>query len=109
MCGLPSWAGLSPRKKKAAGSIGETYGRFHLSTDSAAENSIGVATDGEVEDYRFSITARAALHISDSLKIASDLNGDPTLGDGDAFSCVTAISDVNGDGIYGHRGGCDSG
>ena len=33
-----------------------TYARFRLSTDPAAANSTGPATDGEVEDYSFSIT-----------------------------------------------------
>ena len=41
------------------GFMGTTYARFRLSTDAAGQNSTGAATDGEVEDYRFSITAPA--------------------------------------------------
>jgi len=46
------------------GSAGKTYARFRLSTDSAAENSTGTASDGEVEDYTFAITNPAGRRVS---------------------------------------------
>ncbi len=39
------------------GFTGKTYARFRISTDVAAANSTGSATDGEVEDYRVFFTA----------------------------------------------------
>ena len=36
-------------------SAGQTYARFRLSTDTAAANATGAASDGEVEDYVFTI------------------------------------------------------
>lgn len=47
-----------------ANSIGRTYARFRLSTDGVAANSVGLATDGEVEDYRFLIQNRVAFPLS---------------------------------------------
>ena len=38
------------------GFTGTTYARFRLSTDAAAANPTGAASDGEVEDYRVTIT-----------------------------------------------------
>ncbi len=40
-----------------SGSQGDTYARFRLSTDAAAANPTGAASDGEVEDHRVSIAA----------------------------------------------------
>ena len=37
---------------------GDTYARFRLSSDPAAQNPTGLATDGEVEDYLVTINAR---------------------------------------------------
>ncbi|MDA1015478.1 MAG: GEVED domain-containing protein, partial [Planctomycetota bacterium] len=45
-----------------SGSVEQTYARFRLSTDPVAENSTGAASDGEVEDYEFTITT-PGLHI----------------------------------------------
>ncbi len=42
--------------------LGLTYSRFRLSTDSAAANPIGLARDGEVEDYPFVIRPRVNLN-----------------------------------------------
>lgn len=47
-----------------AGSIGKTYARFRISTDVASANSLGLASDGEVEDYRFTINNRVAFPLS---------------------------------------------
>ena len=47
-----------------AGAIGQTYVRFRLSTDVASANSTGLASDGEVEDYRFAIRNRVASPLS---------------------------------------------
>lgn len=47
-----------------SGSIGKTYARFRISTDVASANSLGLASDGEVEDYRFTINNRVAFPLS---------------------------------------------
>ena len=39
---------------------GTTYARFRLSTDGAAANPTGAAGDGEVEDYRVTVTGTAS-------------------------------------------------
>lgn len=83
-----------------AGATGTTYARFRLSTDSAAASSIGAASDGEVEDYRFTISNRSDSSVGSSLKIASETNGGPALSDADYFGgAVAAIGDLDGDGI----------
>ncbi|NQV24036.1 MAG: FG-GAP repeat protein, partial [Rhodopirellula sp.] len=82
------------------GATGTTYARFRLSTDTAAASSIGAASDGEVEDYVFTITAPSSGTVDHFLKIASDTNGGPTLNDSDLFGqSVTSIGDLDGDGI----------
>ncbi|MCA9064077.1 MAG: FG-GAP repeat protein, partial [Planctomycetaceae bacterium] len=84
------------------GFAGDTYARFRLSTDAAASTSTGLATNGEVEDYRFTIAlpGNAELAVSDSTKIASGLNGGPMLPDLARFGgSVTTIGDLNGDGM----------
>jgi Ca2+-binding RTX toxin-like protein len=42
-------------------SAGTTFARFRLSTDAAAANSTGASSDGEVEDYSFSIASAVNL------------------------------------------------
>lgn len=42
-------------------SAGSTFARFRLSTDAAAANSTGASSDGEVEDYSFSIASAVSL------------------------------------------------
>jgi len=82
------------------GSAGKTYARFRLSTDAAAANSTGAASDGEVEDYVFSITAPSRGIVEQFLRIANGTNSDLTLGDSDLFgSSVTALGDLDGDGV----------
>ena len=58
------------------GSIGKTYARFRLSTDAASANSTGLASDGEVEDYRFTIQNRIAfpLSIRSSITLGQQIN-----------------------------------
>jgi serralysin len=84
------------------GFTGTTYARFRLSTDVAAANPTGAAADGEVEDYRVTIT-RPASGTADSAKntkIASNTGGGPVLANGDMFgSAVAALGDLDGDGI----------
>jgi hypothetical protein len=83
-----------------SGVDGKTYARFRLSTDSAAANATGAASDGEVEDYVFRITAPASGGVDSFLKIASGTNGGPTLTQSDRFGrAVSSIGDVDGDGI----------
>jgi CSLREA domain-containing protein len=82
------------------GSTGTTYARFRLSTDAAGQNSTGPASDGEVEDYAFEITAPSSGSVDHFLKIASDTNGGPTLANADHFgSSVAVVGDLDGDGI----------
>jgi hypothetical protein len=85
-----------------AGFTRTTYARFRLSTDPAAANATGPASDGEVEDYRAEITLFGSAEAvpAKNTKIASGHNGGPALSDGDKFgSAVTAIGDLDGDGI----------
>jgi serralysin len=84
------------------GFTGTTYARFRLSTDMAAANPTGGAADGEVEDYRITIT-RPASGTADSAKntkVASNTGGGPALANGDMFgSAVAALGDLDGDGV----------
>ena len=59
-----------------AGSAAATYARFRLSTDVAAANSTGVAKDGEVEDYQFSIQNRVKIPsvIAQTVEIGEGVN-----------------------------------
>lgn len=83
-----------------SGAAGATYVRFRLSTDAAAGNSTGAATNGEVEDYRFTITKPTTSAVASSVKLASGTNGGPTLSDSAEFgSSVTAIGDLDGNGV----------
>jgi hypothetical protein len=87
------------------GFTGTTYARFRLSTDAAFvanPSSIGAASNGEVEDYTFTITTPAAVPVTvDSfLKIASGTNGGPTLANADNFGIsVASLGDLDGDGV----------
>ncbi|MFT5325358.1 MAG: hypothetical protein ACI8P0_003227 [Planctomycetaceae bacterium] len=85
-----------------SGSVGQTSARFQLSMDSTAADTAGTASEGEVEDYVFTITAPGSGTVDHFLKIA---DGDgvlttDTLLDSDKFgSSVANIGDLNGDGI----------
>ena len=83
------------------GSAGATYARFRLSTDAAAANSTGLATDGEVEDYVFTITARSSGTVNSYQKISDGLGGlaPDTLEFSDFGSAVSTIGDLDGDGV----------
>ena len=82
------------------GSAGATYARFRLSTDVAAANSTGAASNGEVEDYRFTITKPSTGSVASSVKLSSGQNGTPGLSNFDSFgSSVTSIGDLDGDGV----------
>lgn len=81
---------------------GTTYARFRLSTDGAAANSTGAATDGEVEDYSATITGLSEGSVSSgkSIKLTSGSNGAPTLVNGDSFGwSVASLGDLDGDGV----------
>ena len=83
-----------------SGFTGTTYARFRLSTDAAAQNSTGAATDGEVEDFTFSITAPSSGTVASFLKITHELNGGPTLGNANFFGVsVAPLGDLDGDGV----------
>ncbi len=81
------------------GFIGTTYARFRLSTDAAAANSTGAASNGEVEDYVATITKPGDGTVASTLKIANDLNGGPMLANDDRFATVAALGDLDGDGV----------
>ena len=83
-----------------AGFTGKTYARFRLSTDAAASNSTGAASDGEVEDYIATITARGQQSAANTVKIAHNMNGGPALGNFGTFgSSVAPLGDLDGDGV----------
>ena len=85
-----------------SGSAGKTYARFRFSTDAAAANPTGAATNGEVEDYVATITnpGGTPADSAKTVKIAHQLNGGPTLGDGDFFGIsVASLGDLDGDGV----------
>ena len=81
---------------------GTTFARFRLSTDAAAANSTGAAADGEVEDYRAEVIAPTGGTVKSGgiTKIASGVNGGPTLADRDVFGAsVATIGDIDADGV----------
>ncbi|HQX52211.1 MAG TPA: FG-GAP-like repeat-containing protein, partial [Planctomycetaceae bacterium] len=85
-----------------AGSAGATYARFRLSTDVAAANSTGVAKDGEVEDYQFSIQNRVKIPpvIAQTVEIGEGVNRGAASSPDSTFGWqVAAIGDLDGDGI----------
>ena len=85
-----------------SGFTGTTYARFRLSTDTAAANPFGPASDGEVEDYRVTIV-RPGDGTADSAKtkkVAAGTNGGPALVNGDMLGAsVAALGDLDGDGV----------
>ena len=81
---------------------GTTYARFRLSADVAAANSTGAATGGEVEDYAATISRRSdgSADNAKSVKLASGVNGVPTLANFDYFgSSMASLGDLDGDGV----------
>jgi hypothetical protein len=83
-----------------SGSAGATYARFRLSTGAAAANSTSAASDGEVEDYVFTITSPSESTVESFLKIASGTNGGPALDNIDRFGTSAAsLGDLDGDGV----------
>jgi hypothetical protein len=60
-----------------AGFTGSTYARFRLSTDAAAANPTGAASDGEVEDYQVTIVAPSDGTVKSQVKISDGLGGLP--------------------------------
>jgi hypothetical protein len=85
-----------------SGFTGTTYARFRLSTDTAAANPVGPASDGEVEDYRVTINrpSDGTANSAKLKKIAAGMNGGPALVNGDMFgAAVVAMGDLDGDGI----------
>jgi hypothetical protein len=82
------------------GSAGTTYARFRLSTDPAAQNPNGAASDGEVEDYVFTINTPSSDRDEHYVRIASGRNGGPLLPRRSGLgSSVALIGDVDGDGV----------
>jgi hypothetical protein len=84
------------------GFTGTTYARFRLSTDVAAANATGTASDGEVEDYAVAIVAASDGKVKPNgvVRIASEAGGGPTLPSINQFGAsVASIGDIDGDGI----------
>ena len=84
----------------SVGFTGTTYARFRLSTDVAAEDAIGAALDGEIEDYVATITLPSSGEAASTAKIASGTGGGPTLANSDNFGASAAsLGDLDGDGV----------
>ena len=84
----------------STGSAGNTYARLRLSTDAAAANPTGSASDGEVEDYAFRITTPGQSIAESFVSINSETSGGPTIDNADRFgSAVASIGDIDGDGV----------
>lgn len=82
------------------GAAGKTYARFRLSTDSAAADSTGPASDGEVEDYGFEITVPSEGLVARYSVIKGGTNGAPAIPWHDGFSKALAnMGDIDGDGV----------
>ena len=79
---------------------GNTYARFRLSSDPAAQNPTGLATDGEVEDYRIAINAAEQASLGDFVFDDLNANGVQDPGEpGVAGVTVNLYKDTNGDGF----------
>jgi ELWxxDGT repeat protein len=82
-----------------SGFTGTTYARFRLTTDTALF-STGAASDGEVEDYTFTITAPSGSTVDIMDKVASGIGGGPVLPDFGRFgSSLATLGDLDGDGL----------
>ncbi len=76
---------------------GPTYARFRLSSDPAAQNPTGLASDGEVEDYLVNILGPVLGSIGDEIFFDRNSNGVRDAGEG--FAGVTVGLDTTGDGV----------
>ena len=86
----------------APGLAGQTYARLRISSDAAFianPTPIGAASNGEVEDYQFAITARSNGLVSSSVKLASGLNGVPAIPTDNLYHAPANLGDFDGDGI----------
>jgi hypothetical protein len=79
-------------------SPGSTFARFRISTDAAAANSTGLASDGEVEDYPFVVQPRVDLRRPEI--IFSNLAGGPAVEATSYFGATTTpVGDLDGNGV----------
>jgi len=84
------------------GSIGQTYARFRLSTDTAAASPTGAASDGEVEDYVARISLPSTGTVGSQVKISNGQGGlaAGSLDASDFFgSSVASLGDLDGYGV----------
>ncbi len=84
-----------------SGFTGVTYARFRLSTDAAAADPTGYATDGEVEDYAATIVVHGDGTVEAHQKIsATEGNFTGTLAEDGLFGwSVADLGDLDGDGV----------
>ena len=61
-----------------AGAASSTFARFRLSSDSRAQNPVGAASNGEVEDYQVSITAPPTVTYDFTGTTFSEVEGNAT-------------------------------
>lgn len=78
--------------------LGLTYSRFRLSTDTAAANPIGLARDGEVEDYPFVIRPRVNLS-TPAATITTIADGLSPSSSSSYGMAPTPVGDLDGNGI----------
>ena len=83
------------------GAAGKTYARFRLSTDQAAADPLGLASDGEVEDFPATIMKPSEGQVEAHQKISStEGNFTGTLDQDDRFGfSVASLGDLDGDGV----------
>ncbi|MHC4880758.1 MAG: integrin alpha [Planctomycetota bacterium] len=82
------------------GSEGSTFARFRLSTDTAGQFPNGLASDGETEDYRFSLLVSTDHKIAGFSKNLSGQHGGLNINEQDRFGrSVASLGDINGDGV----------
>ncbi len=92
-----------PAINVSGASAGRSYARFRLSTDRAAGNAFGLASNGEVEDYPVTIMMPSigTVNATKTVKVASSTNGGPPLANNDVFGfAIASLGDIDGDGAY---------
>ncbi len=79
----------------ARAKTGDTYARFRCSSEGGDEVS-GTATDGEVEDYRLSITSQVSLSLGDYIWLDGNKDGLQTSGEIGLAGAEVALLSADG-------------